>query len=121
MSFLHRYRNNDPIHRHANQSGIRDFVDGPLPGFGSGGPSPQPSPQPAKRQRLTHAEMPHNSGKRIDALHDALTEMHDRGVIDLFSIMANHLGSLDADDLEDPELRDLHETAHGWADGDRNT
>jgi hypothetical protein len=107
----------DEIDRHVNPGNIRDFTDGPLPGFGSEGPSPQP----AKGRRLTHAEMPHNSGKRIDALHEALTDMHDRGVVDLFSVMANHLGSLDSSDIEDPELRDLHEMAHGWADGERNT
>ncbi len=50
--FLHRYRDNDPIHRYVNPGGIRDFTDSPLPGFGEGGKGDFAGEEPAPSHKF---------------------------------------------------------------------
>lgn len=136
---IYRYRNNDPIYRHAElpEKLLGDDDPGPQPsstpsppssgedvhpfnwsdGIGVGdfeGPVSAPAPKPARA--LLPSEMPHGDAVRNETLRDALEHMHQRGHIDLFDIMANVLGETDEDEHDHPELRDLHSTAHHVAD-----
>jgi len=111
--FLYRYRNNEPVERHAGGAGFN------LDAGDVGEPSDpndrdEFDPMMESDSESTQGQVPPpNTGMRSDGLRDALMELHDRGKIDLFSHMADFLSGLDED--EAGEHADIHRMAHNWA------
>lgn len=111
--FLYRYRNNEPVERHAGGAGFNlDAGDVGEPSD----PNDRDEFDPMMESDSGEDVHPPDTGMLNsvgDGLRDALMDLHDRGKIDLFSHMADFLSGLDED--EAGEHADIHRMAHNWA------